>query len=90
MDLTQLYETRMLIFIETGPQTNKYRQVIVNNDQFKAISDIISTKIDAGKDKLGEYETMEIELSDEIYPLADLQSFKHKQNNEEKSNNSKT
>ncbi len=78
MDLSQLYETRMLIFIETGPQTNKYKQVLVTGEQFKIVSDAISTISSTEQDLKEGMEARDVDLSDETYELPDLNSIKLK------------
>ncbi len=37
-----LYVSRLIILVETGPQTNNYRQVILNKDQFLIVSNALS------------------------------------------------
>jgi hypothetical protein len=37
----ELYETRLVVCMETAPQSNKYFQIMLNKEQFKAISDEI-------------------------------------------------
>lgn len=34
----QLYETRLILILETGPQSNVYRQVMLTPEQFKSLS----------------------------------------------------
>lgn len=74
MDLTEIYETRMLIFLETEPQSNKYNQIMVNQEQFKIISDVISTITDEAM-IAPNIESREIKLSEEVYELPDLKSI---------------
>ncbi len=38
VDPGPFYEQRVIIFIETGPQTNKYHQVFLDRDQFISIT----------------------------------------------------
>lgn len=68
---SQIFEQRMLMFLETDAQSNKYRQIIVNNEQFKTITGLIG--------KIGEtvdgIQQVQIEESEEIYDLPDLRSF---------------
>lgn len=71
IDLSELYEQRLLLFIEDYPQSNEYRHLIFTKEQYKQISDTISsfTKISQEEDT----ETCEITASDAIYKLPDLQ-----------------
>ncbi len=75
IDPKELYIQRMLVFLETEPQSNKYHQVMLNAEQFKKVSDaiIVSTKPDASL-KPG-YDMAEIEMSEEEYTLPDLQDI---------------
>lgn len=73
LDYSSIYEQRMLIFIETEPQSNKYKQLILNPKEFKNISDALGkvvgeVNIDE-KTAVGNY----VE-SEEEYELPDLQS----------------
>lgn len=77
MDLNELYETRMLVFMETAPQSNKYRQVWLTHEQFKEVSKNISTLVKVDENNPNK-EIREIELSDEVYPLPDLNSVNDK------------
>tara|TARA_Y100000310_G_C20387157_1_gene670989 strand:+ start:410 stop:610 length:201 start_codon:yes stop_codon:yes gene_type:complete len=56
----EIYSTRLLVFIESEPQSNKYQQVILTPKQFKEVSDDISLEGD------------KLRLSKEIYKLPDL------------------
>lgn len=42
IDSLGLYEIRMLVFVETNPQSGKYRQLHFSKEQFKAVSDAIA------------------------------------------------
>lgn len=66
-DISELYVTRLVCFIETEPQSNKYRQVILNSEQFKKVSDAICT-IEKDKDEKG-MELVSFRESEEIYDL---------------------
>lgn len=65
-----IYETRLLIFLETSPQSNKYCQVILSKREFK------KTSLTLGKivDKKGKQEKVTITLSQKEFTLPDLQS----------------
>lgn len=67
MNTSELYEQRMLVFIETSPQSNEYRQVHLNKEQFKKVSDDICVSVKPA-DRHG-IEEVEIEESDETYFL---------------------
>ena len=70
-----LYEQRLLVFMENDVGTNKYNQVLLNQEQFKKISDaVISKKVDMFDLKPG-HEVVEIETSEEEYTLPDLESI---------------
>ena len=68
LDIEELYTTRLLVFLETEPQSNEYRQVILNKEEFKAFS------MSLGKvtEKNGKDEVVEINLSEDIHSLPDL------------------
>ena len=76
---SELFSQRCLVFLETEPQSNKYSQVILSQEQFKKISDaIISTFVPEEHPELEEgtlapgMEIVNIELSEEEYELPDL------------------
>lgn len=75
MDLNELYETRMLVFMETSPQSNKYNQVMLTPEQYKAVSGEISTLISVDKENPNK-EIRELDLSEEVYTLPDLNNKK--------------
>ena len=68
--LDELYSTRLLVFIEEEPQSNQYRQVILNKEQFKKVSDAVIT-IEKEKDEHG-MEMVSFKHSEELYELPDL------------------
>lgn len=70
-----LYEQRLLVFLETGAQTDKYNQVYLDKDQFKKVSDaIIKSKEDCEGLREGK-EMVIIDASEKEYELPDLQSI---------------
>ena len=71
IDLGELYSTRLLVFLEDAPQTNKYRQVMLNKTQFKNVSDSVC----GGAVKEGEWEAVEIMMGEDIYKLPDLKEI---------------
>ncbi len=40
---SKIYEIRVVIMIETFPQSNKYAQMKLSKEQFKSVSDYISS-----------------------------------------------
>lgn len=74
IDLTDLYERRLLVFIETKPQSNLYNQVLLTPEQFKNISDNTGVKKPSNKLKEG-FELFETHISEEEYKLPDLNSI---------------
>lgn len=68
---TELYERRVLVFMEEEPQSNKYRQIGFTKETYKnltsSLGKVISTE--------GEGENREVEMSDELYELPDLQTI---------------
>ncbi len=68
LDLTELYTTRLLIFLEDEPQSNTYRQVILTPEQFKTTSlslgEVLHTE--------GDQQDVALQLSEETYQLPDL------------------
>lgn len=68
-----IYEQRMLVFLEVSPQTNRYRQLLFNAEEFKKITANIG-RIIKEKDENG-LEVVETNESVEEYILPDLQSI---------------
>jgi len=72
----EVYECRILVFMEIEPQSNKYNQVLLSPEKFKVMSDAISKKIPKGNRELRPgIELTEVIISDEEYTLPDLQSI---------------
>lgn len=69
-NLSHVFEKRILIFIETAPQSNKYKQIIFTAEEFPRITKSIGTPV--GME--GDIQVVEIEESNEIYDLPDLRS----------------
>jgi hypothetical protein len=63
-----IYGTRLLIFLETEPQSNDYHQVKLTPEEFKRASLAIGTVVS----RKGSEETVEMQLSEEVYKLPDL------------------
>jgi transcription-repair coupling factor (superfamily II helicase) len=70
-----MYGIRLLVFIETEPQSNKYHQVILNPKQFRSVSKILGRVIS----KEGSKEIKEMVISEEIYTLPDLQEIDYEE-----------
>ncbi len=68
-------EQRLLVFLETDAQSNKYNQVILSPQQFKKVSDAIINSARTGDDLKPGMEEVELTTSEEEYTLPDLQSF---------------
>lgn len=68
IDDTVLYGTRLLVFIETEPQSNKYRQLMLTPEEFKNVSFSIG-KVTS---KVGDEEQVEVKMSEKIWELPDL------------------
>ncbi len=67
----ELYSQRLLIFIETEPQSNIYKQLLLTGEEFKKITMNIGTV----KGKKGRIDVVEINESDETYVLPDLKQI---------------
>lgn len=70
IDTHELYTIRTLIFIETEPQSNKYHQVLLDQETFKKVTEAMSTII-----KDGEMQEVNLDVSEETYILPDLQDI---------------
>lgn len=68
IDDSVLYSTRLLVFIETEPQSNKYRQLVLTPEEFKNVS----FSIGKVTNKVGNGEQVEVKMSEEIWELPDL------------------
>ncbi len=73
INTNELYSTRVLIFIETKPQSNIYKQLLLTKEEFKNITSNIG-KVVKEKDKNG-VEIIELNESRETYKLPDLQEI---------------
>lgn len=45
IDLTGLYTLRLVLFMESGPQSNKYMQILLSPEQFKKMSLYLSREV---------------------------------------------
>lgn len=70
-----VYGTRLLIFLETKPQSNQYHQILLNEEEFKKVSMTLGKNTGA-KDTNGN-DIIELYHSKEIYPLPDLEEITH-------------
>lgn len=71
-ELEELYTTRLLCFLETSPQSNKYHQVLLNAEEFKRFSFSIGDKTeDLPNGAQGTF----IKMSEETYALPDLKQI---------------
>lgn len=70
---SEIYEElnvdRVLVFLETGPQTNKYQQIYFTGEEFKKMSRTIGTIVK----KVGNLEHIALNLSPEVFALPDLE-----------------
>lgn len=63
-----VYGTRLLVFLEDSPQSNKYRQLIFTPEEFKKVSLSVGTV----EGKRGDDELVRLQESEETYELPDL------------------
>lgn len=72
----ELNTVRVLMFIETAPQSNQYHQIMLNEKQFKKISDAMAECFEPSDEELRDgFEALNGTFSDETYPLPDLQQI---------------
>ncbi len=74
MNISELNELRVIMLIETDPQSNKYRQVILNQNQSKKISDLTDSFFEEVKylDLKDGYKVTNFELSEDLYDLSKI------------------
>lgn len=73
----EIYGVRVLVFMESEPQSNKYNQLIFNNEQFRKVSKIIGDVYPyLGKEKETDIDLYKLNQSHEVYDLPDLRQFK--------------
>lgn len=70
VDTHELYTVRTLIFLETEPQSNEYHQVMLDQETFKKVTEVMSTLV-----KEGEIQEVNLDLSEETYKLPDLKDI---------------
>lgn len=73
LDFDELYGIRILIFQEMEPQSNKYCQVFLNEEQFKAMS--LTLGKFTGETVRDGIDEVELQLSTEEYTLPDLRQI---------------
>lgn len=75
LDLDSLYSVRMLIFIETSPQSNKYQQVMLTDTQYGSVSRAVHDQFQKDpnhKCMNPECDGIALLISDKVIPLPDL------------------
>lgn len=80
IDYSELYGQRILVFFENEPQSNKYHQVLLTPDMYRAMTATICKKrgetFTLERNNEGRFEPkieqMEIKTSEEEYSLPDL------------------
>ncbi len=65
IDARFIYHTRLLLFVETAPQSNEYRQVILNHRQFETVSDAL---FKVSKGTVGQPVNLRVNLESFIFP----------------------
>lgn len=70
IDISSFYEHRVIVLFEDAPLTNKYRQVLVDEEQFRLISEAI---IGEQRDMIGDDgEVYEVNMAIDDRILVDL------------------
>jgi hypothetical protein len=67
-----VYSLRMLVFLETGPQTNQYRQVFLDFEEYKRVSFSLGSLV--GSIENGTIAS-QVRLSEKEYKLPDLREI---------------
>lgn len=70
--LGELYQQRVLIFIETDSFTNKYRQLYLNQEQYNILSNFLMQLFPIKEE--GKMKFIQFEHSKKIFTLPDVQS----------------
>lgn len=73
LDIGRFYEQRVLVLLETGPQTNKYQQVAISHDVYKKMTTIIATN--TGEMISPGIYKMFLPVNDEIISLPDWKHY---------------
>ena len=74
LDITELYAQRLVLLLETGPQTNEYNSIILEEEDWEKIFDI-ALKNKKGSDTVDVDEVPNLHLSEETYKLPDIQEI---------------
>lgn len=72
--MEELYEQRMLVFIENEPQSNEYEQLIFTQKQYKELTDFISKLYGIEGITMDGLEVIDMKSSEETYILPDLRN----------------
>lgn len=76
IDPTEIYGTRLLLFMENEPQSNKYRQIILGPEEFKRVSGSFGKQTGKKIKVMGhKVDEIDVAMSDEIYDLPDLKEI---------------
>lgn len=70
IDPSDLYELRTLVFMETEPQSNQYRQLVLSPGEYADLT----SRFGVVRKKRNGIEEIELTLSEETYDLPDLNS----------------
>lgn len=68
--LADLYEQRVLLFVETASFTNKYRQIYLTEDQYSKMTEYLMSIFP--KEQKGDKIVIKTTESNEIYDLPDV------------------
>jgi len=67
IEFEELYESRLIILLETAPQTNKYMQILLNKEEFKKVSEVIANL--SGEKEIDGRVEVDLKVSDEEITL---------------------
>jgi len=73
LDTGDFYSTRVLVFMETSPQSNKYNQLFLNAEEFKRMSLTLGTE--TGEKDTNGNDIVKLNHSEEEYTLPDLKEI---------------
>lgn len=68
VDPAPLYELRIVVLMETSPQSNKYRQIVLDQQQFRDMSQHLGklVKMPAGLEDKSPIENYVVEFEDKL------------------------
>lgn len=72
--MEELYQQRMLVFIENEPQSNEYEQLIFTQKQYKELTNFISKLYGIEGITMDGLEVIDMKSSEETYTLPDLRN----------------